>query len=162
MTRPGWCWASVRKAKMLIVGPDNPVLDAFFQQEATQQWPASSAWRPRTSATDIYRKKASRGRGRSGHFRPLRSGGRGRHAPGEHLVHRSAAAALATRQERAQKPHDLRQQERPSPAPVFCRPSMTSASTKPSPSTCKRTSMTRSSRCSNCRRAIRSGGRRRR
>jgi len=52
---------TVRKAKVLIIGPDNPVLDAFFQQEATQRLASVERMSAKNMGADEYRKKASAG-----------------------------------------------------------------------------------------------------
>ena len=52
---------TVRKAKILRVGPDNPVLDAFFQQEATLKLAAVEHLPAADVAADAYRQKV-RGR----------------------------------------------------------------------------------------------------
>jgi hypothetical protein len=52
---------SVRKAKVLIIGPDNPVLDAFFQQEATKRLASVERMAAKDIGAETYRKKASAG-----------------------------------------------------------------------------------------------------
>ncbi len=57
-----WCvLSSVRKAKVLIVGPYNPVLTAFFNQEATQKLVDAQQLAPEDLATDKYRTPARNG-----------------------------------------------------------------------------------------------------
>ncbi len=57
-----WLAISVlRKAKVLIVGPGNPVLDAFFDQEATRRIATVERLAPGELATDAYRKHARGG-----------------------------------------------------------------------------------------------------
>src|SRR5262249_14646508 len=52
---------TVRKAKVLIIGPDNPVLEAFFDQEATQRLASVERMPAQNIGADSYRKKASAG-----------------------------------------------------------------------------------------------------
>jgi hypothetical protein len=52
---------SVRKARVLIIGPVNPVLDAFFDQEATQRLAVVERMGDKSISSDLYRKKASAG-----------------------------------------------------------------------------------------------------
>src|SRR5262249_17916054 len=52
---------TVRKAKVLIIGPDNPVLEAFFDQEATQRLASVERMQAQNIGGDSYRKKASAG-----------------------------------------------------------------------------------------------------
>jgi hypothetical protein len=53
--------SSVRKAKVMIVGPDNGILDAFFDQEATQRIATVEKLEPADLKTDKYLKKARSG-----------------------------------------------------------------------------------------------------
>lgn len=52
---------SVRKAKVLIIGPHNPILDAFFDQEATERIAAVERLAASDLDTDAYRKRARLG-----------------------------------------------------------------------------------------------------
>jgi len=52
---------TTRKAKVLIVGTPNAVLDAFFEQEATQKIASIERMPPAELKTDVYRKKARSG-----------------------------------------------------------------------------------------------------
>jgi hypothetical protein len=57
-------WLAVgatRKAKVLIVGPANPILDAFFEQEATQRLAQMQRLGESTLGTEEYRKHARSG-----------------------------------------------------------------------------------------------------
>ncbi len=57
-----WLAISVlRKAKVLIVGPPNQVLEAFFDQEATGRLATVERMVPADLATDVYRKHARSG-----------------------------------------------------------------------------------------------------
>ena len=49
---------AMRKAKVLIVGKANPILDAFFDQEATQKIAAVTHMKPDDLKGEDYRKKA--------------------------------------------------------------------------------------------------------
>lgn len=51
----------VRKAQVLVVGPDNPVLDAFFNQEATRKIAKVERLAPAELDKDTYRAKARGG-----------------------------------------------------------------------------------------------------
>lgn len=52
---------NVRKAKVLIVGPSNPVLNAFFEQEATQKIATVERLSAADLATEKYKAKAGSG-----------------------------------------------------------------------------------------------------
>jgi hypothetical protein len=52
---------TIRKAKVLIVGPGNPVLEAFFDQEATRKFATYQRLKAEELATDGYRKLARSG-----------------------------------------------------------------------------------------------------
>jgi hypothetical protein len=52
---------TTRKAKVLLVGNANPVLDAFFDQDATQKIANIERLKPADLGTDTYRKKARSG-----------------------------------------------------------------------------------------------------
>src|SRR5262249_24676047 len=52
---------TVRKAKVLIIGSDNPALEAFFDQEATQRLASVERMSAQNIGSDSYRKKASAG-----------------------------------------------------------------------------------------------------
>jgi hypothetical protein len=57
-------WLAVgpgRKARVLIVGPDNPILDAFFNQPATRKVAAVEHLTAADLTTDAYRKAAETG-----------------------------------------------------------------------------------------------------
>jgi Aerotolerance regulator N-terminal/von Willebrand factor type A domain len=51
----------VRKARILLVGPDNPVLDAFFKQDATRKIATVDRLTAADLTTDAYRDKARAG-----------------------------------------------------------------------------------------------------
>ena len=53
--------STTRKAKILIVGTPNPVLDAFFDQEGTKKFATAERMKPADLKTDEYRKKARSG-----------------------------------------------------------------------------------------------------
>ncbi|HZZ77833.1 MAG TPA: BatA and WFA domain-containing protein [Gemmataceae bacterium] len=49
---------TMRKAKVLIVGKSNPILDAFFDQEATRKIAAVTQMKPDDLKGEVYRKRA--------------------------------------------------------------------------------------------------------
>ena len=52
---------TLRKAKVLIIGPENPFLDAFFDQEDTQRLATVERMSAKNIGAETYRKKASAG-----------------------------------------------------------------------------------------------------
>jgi hypothetical protein len=52
---------AARKAKVLVIGPNNGILDAFFEQEATRRLAGVQRLAPEALATEEYRKHARSG-----------------------------------------------------------------------------------------------------
>jgi len=110
--------ASQTQSNVLIVTEGNLALDAFFDQEPTQQLAQVKRLKPADLGKPEYRQMAVEKAGYDlVNLRPLLPEGREGHAESEHAVHRHAAATVAAGQTDEHPKLIIQQGQSPSVAP---------------------------------------------